>query len=153
MSLDELLHRTKKQKELDTEFEKVEAMGSDDESQAIQATKSIMLEEKKKETEQENRELEYLHSGNTRIVTYNRLLAGLLIKKLRENDWPQGWLVNVAPDDIGVVMEITSPDKRYFRSAFKPTGQEKYDRQAVEVYVMRAQNTVDAFTPKQSGTN
>lgn len=130
-------------KVLDTEFEKALAIGSDNEKDAIADTKKILAAEEKVEKEKQARELAMLSGNRKFIVTYNQLLAGLLIKKLREVIWPKGWGYQVAPTDVGVILEIQSPLRRYFRAGFKSTGMEKYDLNAIETYVMRAENTIE----------
>ncbi len=137
------LRTDKETKILDKEMEKLEALAGDDEKQAIKDTKQIMAQEQKQEEEQKNRELEMLFSSRRFIVTYNQLLAGLLVKKLRDVIWPQGWGFQVGPTDVGVILEIQSPQNRYFRSGFKSTGMERYDLNAIETYVMRVENTIE----------
>lgn len=104
-----------------------------------------VLEKHDKEQELvKNQEIQELRQArNFRVITYNRLLAGLLLKKLRTIYWPLGWTYQVAPTDIGVVFEVKSSEGRYFRIPFKSTGLEKYDLAAVETCVLRAENTLD----------
>ncbi len=81
-----------------------------------------------------------------KIETYNTLLAKLLLKRMRFVDFPEGWSCQVSPTDIGVVMELKSPDKKYFRSGFKPVWDPMYDLNAVDMYAVRAENTIDRHT-------
>lgn len=78
--------------------------------------------------------------------TYNSFLASLLVKRLGIVDWQPGWTVNVAPTDRGVVMEMKSPDNRIFRSAFKSTSDPMADLNAIDMFALRAENTIDSIT-------
>ena len=133
----------------DKEYEKLEATGEGTVAQAKEVYKEL---EKEKE-EQKQEELGLLEDNRRHYVTYNQLLATLLIGKLRLLDWME-WTFQVAPTDKGIVLEMQSPDKRYFRAGFKPTGLKEYDLNAIEVYVQRAENTLDRIRgADQAGPN
>ena len=78
--------------------------------------------------------------------TYNEFLANLLIRRLGIVDWQPGWTYQVAPTQRGVVMEMKSPDNRIFRSAFKSTSDSMADLNAIDMFALRAENTIDAMT-------
>ena len=120
---------------------------SSDSPKEIADFKKEKEKEEKEVTQEEAVAQELLHQGKRgKIVTYNHLLASLLQKQLTLVDWPLGWRYQVAPTDIGVVLEMTSADGRIFRTAFKTTGEKKYDLNAVSVTVLRAENTIDRLT-------
>lgn len=143
-----------KKSQLDKEFEKVEAL-SQEGKRGVEDAKKILKEEEHEDKEEYARDLQRLddQSHRSTIVNYNYLLANLLIKRLRYNDWPTMWNWNVAPTKEGIILELKSPNGRYFRNAFKPTGLPKYDLNAVEVYATRAQNTVDRLEKENYGPN
>jgi hypothetical protein len=80
--------------------------------------------------------------------TYSSFLANLLLERLKIVDWEIGWFYRVAPTEKGVVMEIESPDNRIFRSAFKTTADPIADLNAIDMFALRAENTVDAHRYK-----
>ena len=100
-----------------------------------------LVGEKKKEAV----ELTTLDSRR-KFVDYNFLLAKLLVKRLNLVDWPTGWKFNVAPTKEGVVMEIRSPWSQLYRAGFRPTRDALYDLNAVDMYAVRAENTIDRVT-------
>lgn len=128
----------------------VDQLGQESDKKAKPVVEQVMKVKELVEKEEENKDLEILGKARSgRIVTYNRLLAELLLKRLTFVDFPSGWLYEVAPDDVGVIMELRSPDERVFRAAFKPIGEAKYDLNAIETYAVRAENTIDRVTNKQ----
>lgn len=96
-----------------------------------------------KEKKKKDITLEKIDSAPKKKFSYNRFLSELLIKHLKTVDWSEGWWVDVAPTERGVVMELKSPDGRIFRSAFKSTADPIADLNAVEMFTIRAENTVD----------
>lgn len=134
-------------KKVDQEAEKIEALGQENEKDAIKDTTKILKEEENKHDELENRKSEYLHKARqSSVSTYNRALATLLEGKLMTIDKPQGWDFIVYPTEEGIILEVNyqSPTGyRMFRTAFKPSMIEKYDLNAVNVYVIRTENTID----------
>ena len=76
-------------------------------------------------------------------VTYNQFLQKLLVEELRSIDWPFGWSYNTASTDIGVVLELKSPKGKYYRTAFRSTGDGMLDLNAVHTFAVRAENTID----------
>lgn len=127
----------------DSEFEKVEAMGEDNEKQAIKAVKEIVVLNEEKEKDKENVTLDYLKTkrGWTKIE-YNRALSEILLVKLYEDGWPEGVSYEVIPTNIGVIMELYVKG-RIFRQAVGTIGEPKYDLNAMDMFVMRAENTVE----------
>lgn len=111
----------------------------------VSATKTYFREKEKEGKKKREKVLNRLDLKKS-FVTYNSLLAELLIAKLKEIDWPPFWKCNVAPTKEGIVMEIKSADGRYFRAAFKPVRDPLYDLNAVETYIVRAENTIDRAT-------
>ena len=89
-------------------------------------------------------EMELL-SKTKKLDTYNTLLAKLLLKRLRFVDFPDGWSCEVAPTEVGIIMELQSPDKKFYRTGFKPVWDPMYDLNAVETYAVRAENTIDRW--------
>ena len=52
----------------------------------------------------------------------------------------------------GVVL-ILKYGQRFFRAAFKPTGEEKLDLNAVKTFVLRTENTIDGVMGWQKGVD
>ena len=142
---------------LDDAAEKLEALGQDSEKTAVSDARKIFKDEEQTHAEQENRNEEYLKKIKTSpIASYNRALATLLQAKLMGIEWEPGWAAEVFPTDEGVVLELNSQsptDMRMFRSAFKPTMMEKYDLNAVNTYVVRAENTMDRVMHRDAAHN
>lgn len=126
----------------DQEFEKVEAMGTDDNKEGVKATKSILKEEEKENKEKEAIALEYLKNQRKFKDQYILTLSKLLEVKLFEDQFPKGTSYRVAPTDQGVYMELYV-NGRIFQQAFKASGEPLYDLNAVDIFVMRAENTVE----------
>lgn len=79
---------------------------------------------------------------------YNKFICDLLRERLRTVTFPLGWTHLEAPSDRGVVMEIKSPDGRIFRSAFAPVKDALYDLNAIDMFAIRAENTIDRISKK-----
>ena len=123
--------------------------GADDEKLGKSATEELHKEIDHIEKEEESQELQLLTEAKKSRSGYNRLIAFLLLKRLKYVDW-KDWSYQVAPTDKGIVLEIVSPLKRYFRSAFATTGEAKYDLNAVNLYGQRAQDTIEHYGRPQS---
>ena len=133
----------RKVRQLHEEADTILQIGQDSDKKAIPLVREVMQEREKKAEESNFVVLERLaQAKHGTIRTYNRLLANLLIAKLHTVDWPPNWYFTVIPDDTGVILMMKYKD-HLFRSAFKPTGEEKYDLNAVLVYTTRAENTID----------
>jgi len=145
-SLTKLREEETKKKKLAEELEKLEAIGAPG-KRGVREAKKFYQEQEEKGKEKEADELTQLHWEREKrtIVTYNHLLAKLLLKRLLTVDW-RNWSYKVSPTTIGVVMEVISPTGRIFRAGFKPTGIPKYDLNAVDTYAIRAENTIDRAT-------
>jgi hypothetical protein len=135
--------KLKQLQELDNET------GVDDEKVGKTATQELMKEQEVIEKQEESQELQILNDARKSKSGYNRLIAFLLLKRLKYVDW-NDWSFQVAPTDKGVVMELVSPGKRYFRCGFETTGEAKYDLNAVNLYGQRAQDTIDTYGRPQS---
>lgn len=123
-------------------------VGQEDDKKAIPLVKEVMKEQEKKEEEDAYIDLDRLHkAADHTIKGYNMLLAELLQKRLHSVDWPKGWYYAVTPNDVGVIFTMNYK-KQFFQAAFKPTGEEKYDLNAVNMYVVRAENTIDRIMEK-----
>jgi hypothetical protein len=109
-------------------------------------------EEAKKEKQAREAEKELLNEHRRRKLSYNKFLAKLLFKRLGDVGLPQGWYYRVSPTGRGVVMEIESPDKRIFRTAFASVGQEHYDLNAVDTFVIRVEDLIDHIDSKEKRT-
>jgi len=144
MKLTKLDEEKLKKKKSAEAVEKILATGEKG-KKGVKYAKQVFKEEKKKVDAEETREKELLDDTKN-IVTYNHLLANLLRKRLLQVDWPVGWSYKVAPTKIGVVFEMKSIDGRFFRRGFKPTQDPKYDLNAVDMYAVRAENTIDRIT-------
>ena len=112
----------------------------------IKAFKEYAKEDKKKNQKHRDELLERIDSEPKKRLSYNLFLSKLLARGLRTVEWQPRWRFNVAPTQRGVVMEMKSPDGRTFRSAFKSTGDSVTDLNAIEMFVLRAENTVDKET-------
>ena len=145
-----------KKKDLDREFEEVEAMAQDGKA-GIKATQEIMGAREKKNGELKKQEEEILRQFTNRKVTYNSVLAETLLESLKRADL-SGWEFKVAPTDVGVVMELYSPKDKIYRLGFKSTGDPVYDLNAIDVFTQRAENTANIphtringlWTPKKN---
>jgi hypothetical protein len=131
-------------RQLREENDLVSQMGQEDEKKAKPVIEKVMKEQDKLDEVETGENLQKIRKASySPIKTYNTLLAELLVKRMNFVDFPQGWHWEVSPTKEGVVMEMKSPDGRYFRSAFKPTGKEIYDLNAINTYGIRAENTID----------
>ena len=131
----------KTQKVLDSEMDKLEAVGAEG-KKGIAAAKQIFSQEEKDAKLAQEIEIERLEQ-NKKKYSYNIFLALALQKRLDDIDFPDEWKIKVAPTDRGVVMEIETPGPRYFRSAFAATGDGYYDLNAVNMFALRADNLID----------
>jgi hypothetical protein len=125
----------------DEEFEQIEAMASDDKKVGISATKEIVTAEQKKDKEKEAFSLELLSKKSKNRQSYIKTLTQLLQLKLFEDQLPSGVSYRIALTDRGVYMELYVRG-RMFAQAFKVTGEPVYDLNAVDVFVMRTENTI-----------
>jgi len=134
-------------KKLLEEKDILEQAGQKSESKAKPVIEQVMKEKEKVEEKKETDYLTLLHDARGYpLSSYNKLLANLLLARLKEVDFPRDWGYQVSPTDIGVVMEIYSPIGKIYRAAFKPTGEAKYDLNAINTYGIRAENTIDRIT-------
>jgi len=132
----------KKKVDIDEEFEKVEAMGSDDHKTGVSSTKEIISHELKKDKEEKEITLEYLERAKLYKRDYILSLTQLLLTKMMEDDFPAGVTYDMRPTSEGVYMELYAKGK-VFAQAFRATGMPVYDLNAVDMFVMRAENTVN----------
>lgn len=129
-----------------TDEEKIKIIGEGKVSDA----KKILKEEEKESKEKRETVLEFLENKGKRLVTYNRLVSELLTKRLVYYvDW-RGWSFKIGPTDIGVVLEIYSPDKKIYRSAFKTTGLPKYDLFEIDRFAELVENTIEKHSHGQT---
>lgn len=136
----------KSRKQLDKEYEELEATGAEG-KQGVADAKKIFKEKEDKEKEAKQITEEILGKQTKRREKYIHFLAETLERELAKVDWPSGWKYRVAPSDVGVVMEIETNTGRMFRTAFKVVGIPGYDLYAVGNYVERAEDLVDKLTP------
>jgi len=132
---------SKSSKKSQEAVEVIDAIGKEG-SKGRKYAKEFFDKKTKEEEKIKDEELNNLQTRK-RFVDYNPLLADLLDKRLRYVDWTPGWKYKVAPTKEGVVMEIYSPDGRCFRAGFRPVRDPVYDLNAVEMYALRAENTMD----------
>lgn len=137
-------------KKLREENDLISQMGQEDEKAAKPVIQQVMKEEDQKAEVEKELNLEKLKKGRRfTIRSYNVLLAELLVRRMKAVDFPEGWHWEVAPTKEGVILEMKSPTGKYFRSGFKPTGQEIYDLNAINTYGLRAENTIDRIENEQ----
>lgn len=110
--------------------------------------KEYQKEEEEKFKEVEASILEEADKKRKGKLDYNTFMSRVLISNLQDIDWPSDWAYQVAPTEVGVVMEIKTPDKRYFRAAFKTTGDGYIDLNAVTNYTIRAENTISRYNDR-----
>ena len=140
-------------KVLDTEAEKLEGLVQDSEKEAVKDATKVFKEEEEKHEEKKLQEEDSLRkNAKGTFATYHRALATLLEGKMMGVELPEGWSFIVHPTDDGVILELTY-GTRMFRSAFKPTFMEKYDLNAVNMYVVRAENTIDRVMERDTAYN
>jgi hypothetical protein len=116
----------------------------------IQATKEHFKQEEKKEEKIKYETLDKLEGERKSKFGYNKFLAGILLEKLRYISWPEGWSCKVAPTEKGIIMELHGKGKIY-RNAFASVGDGIYDLNAVETYVIRAENTIGRIEGADQG--
>jgi len=105
------------------------------------AFREKMRQEEAEEKEQRDKEVEALKKVGSKLK-YNAFLATILAKKLELIKWPDNWSYKVGPTEVGVVMEVRSPTK-FFRTAFGSTSDGIYDLNAIDVFALRAENTLE----------
>jgi hypothetical protein len=125
--------------------EEIEAMASNGKA-GIKATQEIMAQKEKEEKEIKAIEEDILKTSRVRVITYTSTLARMLIKRLNQVAW-QGWTYKVAHTEKGVVLELYSPSKKIYRSAFKATGDPMFDLNAIDVFADRCENTIEKNSP------
>ena len=108
--------------------------------------KKYFAEEIKKQEKGEKEDLDILDRKKGNLSTYNSLLADALIKRLGYVDWPLGWGATVAHTKKGVLMEVKAPSGKFYRAQFAPVRDPVYDLNAVDMYAVRAENTMDRVT-------
>ena len=134
----------KNPRELDKEFEKVLTIGEG----TVDEAKSVFKEEKEAEMRVKDEDISRLFDKRRTFFSYNETLARMLSENLTNDGIPHGWKVKVAHASMGVVLELESPNKRFFRSAFKTTGDPYLDTKALENFTIRAENTMDRIWQK-----
>jgi hypothetical protein len=132
---------TNRRKKLDDEYEEVLASGEPG-KKGIKYAKEHFKNEEKKNQEKEDLVKNFLQDQAKRSG-YNRFLSDLLLDSLNQVDWPKGWSFQVAPDKIGVIMEIKTDTGRFFRTAFRSTKNGYYDYNAVNNFVERVWRLID----------
>ena len=130
----------KSKQQLDKEYERLEGLAEGSVSEA----RDILKQDQQADAVVHEQELDLLANHRTHIHTYNQLLADLLRNKLREIDF-KGFSVLVGHTDVGVVLEIKSPQGNFFRSAFRTTGMKDYDLNAVNTFVVKADVTIRKY--------
>jgi hypothetical protein len=133
-------------KKLDKEFEELEAVGAEG-KKGVEDAKKIFKQQEKDQAEKEARQIEQLNNNRRNKYAYNIFLAQMLQKGLANLSFPLNWQTKVAPTEVGVVMEIETDKHRFFRSAFKSTGDGYYDFNAVKMFLVRADNLIDNLPP------
>jgi hypothetical protein len=143
------LRKDKLKKQLDKEFEELEATGAEGKKGDEDARK-IFKEQEKKQAEEDAKTIELLEQNRRSKFSYNVFLAMALKKGLDNMQFPLGWEYKIAPTDIGVVMEIKTDKGRFFRNAFKSTGSGFHDLNAVKMFMVRADNLIDHLPPQKT---
>jgi hypothetical protein len=137
----------KRKRELQEENDIILTIGEEG-KKGVKAAKEYFKDEEKKKEEQNSRHQEILKEKERSKFQYNIFLADILRDELSKLIWSKGYTYSVAPTEQGVVMEIEIPGPRYFRTAFKSTGDGVYDLNAVENFAYRAELTLE----KHNGT-
>ena len=131
--------------------EVIETIGQEGKA-GIKAAKEYFKSEEDKAQKVRDIEQQILEDARKKKEAYHTYLAKILGKYLGDIPWVVGWKWQVAPTDRGVLMEITAPGPRYFRSAFKAIGDIKLDLNAVETYAVRAENLFDRLMGSDNHT-
>jgi len=118
--------------------------------EGVKAYKEYAKGQEKKEQDQLSHRREYLQEREGDRFTYNKFLAGILAKEMQLVSFPLNWTYKIAPNDIGVILELKSPDGRFFRSAFRASGDGLLDLNAVKTFVVRAENVIDRVTHRDN---
>lgn len=127
---------SKLRKKLDTEYEEMVASGLPG-KKGVKYAKEHFKREEIKAKEKVDAIHEELKHKQTNKRAYIGFLAKMLHNDLKEVEWPDGWTFQVAPTEVGVVMEIKTSKAKLFRTAFKATGEGQYDFNAVNNFVER----------------
>jgi hypothetical protein len=79
-------------------------------------------------------------------MRYFQLLADTLLNRLYiVCGIRPGWHYNTGVTNIGIVMELSSPDGRLFRSAFSVTADPLLDLNALDNFTYRADSTIEKY--------
>jgi hypothetical protein len=141
----------KKNKELDKKYEELEVLGQENEKQAVKDGKKLLKEKERKATKEKEFLLDLIAGASKGSKQkYIFFLGELLKRRMTYVDWKKGWKYEVIPTDVGLILEL-SYLKRYFRCAFKPSGEALYDLNAINTFGLRAENTMDKIE-KESKT-
>jgi hypothetical protein len=144
----------KRIKKLGEEEELIDALGHENEKEGIKNVKEFMKGEEKKEQDKQDRMTELImgaSKGNKN--SYILFMAELLDRKLKSVSISPGWIYEIIPTGEGVILELISPLKRYFRRAFKPCGQAIYDLNAINQYGDAVETTIDKVNKELLETN
>lgn len=135
----------KRKKELQQEVEIINEIGQESDIKAKPLVQQLMKESEEGATKREMERLNKLEMAKSAggIRTYVSLLTDLLDKRMRYVDWERGWTYSVSNDGVGIILKMFSPSHRTFQAAFRPTQQAMYDLNAVNLYGIRAENTME----------
>jgi len=140
--MSKLRDEEKRKKKLNEELYTIEQIGKEG-KKGIKYFKEQMKIDEKKQSDKISKELEQAEKKRKSKIKYNQFLAGILEEELKGVDWSIGWKYIVKANDIGVILELEAPGKLFFRTAFKSIGDGNLDLNAVQNFVVRAENTVD----------
>lgn len=112
----------------------------------VDEAKEFFEKEDKKEEAHDQLQKQILADRRRQKIAYTTTLSQILGGRLKEIPWTLGWRYQVAPTEEGVILEIQAPGSRYFRNAFKATGDIELDFNAVKTFVLRAENLFDRLS-------
>lgn len=120
-----------------------EAVGGEDELAGKQAVREMFGEQEKRDADGRQEVLDILKKKKQfTFDSYNFHLATILYGQLKLLEFPGGWKWDVSPTKSGIVLTLWYKS-HVFQAAFAPTREERYDLNAVEMYVVRTENTID----------
>ena len=140
----------KKRRKLGAEAELIDTLGTENEKEGVKAVKEYGKEQELIAKNKEDKVLEMIMGAKRGDkFSYNKFLASLMERRMQYAELPANWSFDVTPDKEGVVLELTSPHRRFYRTAFRSTGEAVYDLNAIETFGRRAESTVDNYGKKK----
>lgn len=111
--------------------------------EGVKAAKEYFSSEDKKDAKIKEATKDILTTKRKHKEAYIQFLASQMVSYLRNIPWTTGWQYKVNFTEQGIVLFIQAPNKKIFGSAFKVTGDANLDVNALDNFVLRAENLFD----------